>query len=152
MSEPLKNEKYVRNMVLFDLSEPQKMKVNPTIDTGDFKISRDNGTFANLATKPIVDPPNSRNVKVTISALEMDVDKVVVIAHDEAGDEWTDGGFAIDVPTGNAQSAVDLLEGDKIETSVSQKVLKKGTAVVLLEKTIIGSLLRSDITLETQDP
>lgn len=152
MSEPLKGVQYIHNMVLFDLAEPQKIKLNPTIDPGDFQISRDNGVFANLAIKPTVDPVNSRNVKVTISSLEMDVDKVVVIANDQAGDEWSDTGFAIDVPTGTAQTAVDLLVGDKRETSISQKVFKKGTPNIILEKVVTGSLLRSDITIETQEP
>lgn len=61
---------------------------SPTIASGDFKISKDNGSTANLNTLPSVSPSSSGIVKVTVSSTEMTADNVTIVAKDASGSEW----------------------------------------------------------------
>ena len=63
---------------------------NPTIASGDWKVSKDYGAFANLATLPTVTPSSTRQVKITLSGTEMTADNVGVQGVDAAGAEWCD--------------------------------------------------------------
>lgn len=148
MPEPVKGKAYEFYVSLTDIFDPLFFVVNPAIADGDFKVSKDGGTLVQLITKPVIAPAGSSAVKVNLSALEMSADSVVVEGKDTAG-KWGDIFTFIDAPGGSAETAVDLLEGDKRETNISQKVFRKGTNDLILDKTISGSLLRSDITLET---
>ena len=152
MTEPVKGQPYEFFIALTDIFDPQFFVVNPMIATGDFKVSKDGGTLVNLATVPSVMPDGSSAVKINLSAAEMSADSVVMEGKDVAGDQWGDVFAFIDAPAGSSETVLDLLEGDKRETNISQKVFKKGTATLLLDKTISGSLLESDITIETLEP
>lgn len=104
-----------------------QLKAAPTLASGDFKVSKDGGAFANLATLPSVQPSGGVRIKIALSASEMDADEVVVTAIDGAGDEWHDRMWVIhtvangyddlsvlvagDVPTAN-QNADALLKRD----------------------------------------
>lgn len=152
MTQPIKGVAYEFPPVeLTDVFDPQFFLVNPTIEAGDFQISKDFGTLANLATLPVVDPPGSSSVKINLSATEMNADKIGVFGKDPT-EEWGDINMRIDVPESDSQSAVDILEGDRIESSVNYKIFKKGTTDILVDKDITGSLLRSDITITTLEP
>ena len=152
MAEPKKGVAYEFYVSLTDLFDPQFFIVNPTIAAGDFKISKDGVAFVNLATLPVVTPVGSSSVKINLSSTEMDADKVVVKGKDLSGDQWGDIFAFIDNPVENQESIFDLLEGDHREISVNLKIFKKGTATILLEKNVTGSLLRSDITVSTLEP
>ena len=52
----------------------------------------------------------------------------------------------------NSQKAVDILEGDHIENSVSMVINKKGTANPVVSKTITGSLLPAGVQISTNEP
>lgn len=96
---------------------------NPTIATGDFKISKDDGAFTNLATLPAVTPAGSSTIKFSLSATEMNADKIAIQGIDAAGDEWTEFKAFIDNTVSNiddlslasalstAQSDLDKLTG-----------------------------------------
>lgn len=86
---PTKNVTYSFTIGLISRSTGQ-FQVNPTIAEGDFQVSTDDSAFENLDTTPAVNPSGSRAVKVTLSADEMNGDRVVVQAVDQAGDEWND--------------------------------------------------------------
>ncbi len=152
MAEPKKGNPYEFFVSLTDLFDPQFFIVNPTIVAGDFKVSKDGGTFIDLATLPVVSPIPSFSVKINLSAAEMNADKVTLAGRDVTGDQWGDIFAFIDNPVENPESVFDLLEGDHRETSVNIKIFKKGTATILLEKNITGSLLRSDVTVSTLEP
>lgn len=62
----------------------------PTLAAGDFLISKDFGTFANLTTLPTVTPAGTGQLKVTLSAAEMQAANVTVKYHDPDG-TWDDG-------------------------------------------------------------
>jgi hypothetical protein len=66
------------------------LKANPTIATGDFKVSKDGGAFANLTTLPSANPASGRSIMIDLSATEMTADNVVVQCVDAAGAEWCD--------------------------------------------------------------
>ena len=124
MTQPIKGVAYEFPPVeLTDVFDPQFFLVNPTIETGDFQISKDFGALANLATLPVVDPPGSSSVKINLSATEMDADKIGVFGKDPT-EEWGDINMSIDVPVSDSQSAVDILVGDRIESSVNYKIFK----------------------------
>lgn len=92
-----KNTAYTFYLTLADSASPYKFKANPTIASGDFKISKNGGTFVDLATLPVVEPDGSVMVKVSLSATEMDADKVNVMGIDVAGSEWNDVAKIFDV-------------------------------------------------------
>lgn len=152
MPEPVRGIAYEFYISLIDEDNSPDFKVNPTIATGDFKISKDGGTFANLTTLPVVTPAGSSSVKVNLSATEMDADKIVVEGKDAAGLQWVNISMFIDAPTGTGESVFDIIVGDIIESNENTKTFKRGTGTVLVEKDITGSLLQSGITITTLDP
>lgn len=78
---------------LADLAIPGSWKLTPTIAAADFKVSKDGAAFANLATLPSEEPAGSGQVKISLSATEMDADEVVVRGIDQtAVKEWADHG------------------------------------------------------------
>jgi hypothetical protein len=152
MALPKKGVAYEFFLSLVDALDAESFLADPTIAAGDFQISKDGGAFANLATLPVVEPSGSIGVKISLSAGEMDADKVMVQGIDQAGNEWFDVMVFIDVPTTNAETAGDLLEGDHFETSQKVQIFKKGTAIVLLDKNVGGSLLSPNVTITTNEP
>lgn len=91
---PVKGAAYTFRCVLFAQSDNQ-IKSNPTLAAGDWKASIDGGAFANLATLPDVDPDGSVQVKVSLSADEMNGDEIMVTAIDAAGAEWHSAAWVI---------------------------------------------------------
>lgn len=87
---PRKNVAFKFNIALVDQTNTKLLKVNPTIASGDFKVSTDNGAFTNLATLPSVNPAGGRAVLIDLSAGEMNGDNVIVQCVDAAGAEWCD--------------------------------------------------------------
>lgn len=111
-----KNEAYTFGMVLIDSADNLSIKTNPTLATGDYKISKDGGAFANLATLPTVSPAAGNQVEVVLSATEMDADNIMIQAIDVAGAEWNDNFFSI---TTQANSNADIkTDTVSIETKV----------------------------------
>jgi hypothetical protein len=152
MALPKKGVAYEYFLSLVDALDAESFKAAPTIAAGDFQISKDGGAFANLATLPVVEPAGSIGVKISLSAEEMNADKVMLQGIDQAGNEWFDVMVFIDIPTTNAETAGDLLEGDHFESSTKVQIFKKGTSTVLLEKDIGGSLLTPGVNITTNEP
>lgn len=95
---PTKNEDFVIYVTLTSTSDPNSFQSNPTIASGDFRISKDGGALANLATLPAVEPASSVLVKIALSATEMNADNIVVVGIDQtATKEWAD--FSLSIPT-----------------------------------------------------
>jgi len=148
MAEPVKGVAYEFPVGL-DSVLVTGFQVNPTIAAGDFQISKDFGAFANLATLPVVTPAGSTSVKVSLSALEMTADKILILAKDAAGDEWEEMQAFIDAPAGSSETVLDIIEGDHIETSQTLVINKKDTTTPVLSKVITGSLLTDNVTIRT---
>lgn len=95
---PVKAEDFIFRACLSDAAGNGSFKANPTIAAGDFKVDKDGGGLTNLTTLPVVDPPGSVLVKITLSAAEMNGDVVSIVGIDQtATKEWAD--FAIVIPT-----------------------------------------------------
>ena len=94
---PVKGQDFVFRLALID-AQIGGFKANPTIAAGDFKVSKDGGALANLATLPSVEPAGSIWVKIELSSTEMTADTVAIQAIDQtATKEWSD--FALCIPT-----------------------------------------------------
>ena len=87
---PKKNAEYIFYVGLKSQADGNTFQSNPTIASGDFKVSTNGGALANPSTLPAVTPASSKMVKITLSASEMNGDNVTVIASDAAGAEWVD--------------------------------------------------------------
>lgn len=95
---PVKGEDFVLYVALSKVADPSSFQANPTIATGDFKVSKDGGSLANLTTIPAVEPAGSVLVKITLSATEMNADNVAIVGIDQtATKEWAD--FLLTIPT-----------------------------------------------------
>lgn len=95
---PVKNEDFIIRVALRDANDPRRMKSNPTIAAGDFKVDKDGGGLTNCGTLPSVDPASSKLVKITLSATEMNADVVTVVCSDQTDPpEWAD--FVFSIPT-----------------------------------------------------
>lgn len=90
MPEPQIGVAYEFSLALIDTATGG-LRANPTLATGDVKISKDHGAFANVATLPTVSPAAGVDVKVPLSATEMTVTgQVDLHFKDAAGAEWDD--------------------------------------------------------------
>lgn len=87
---PKKNTAYIMYVGLVSQADTKLLKANPTLASGDFKVSIDGGSFANLATLPTVTPASGTAVKISLSAAEMNGDNIVVTCIDASGAEWCD--------------------------------------------------------------
>ena len=93
---PVKGENFIFFISLADFSSLGKMRENPTISSGDFKISKNGGSFSNLSTLPNVTPSGSVQVKITLSAVEMNADNIFIRCHDQSGTlQWADLSISI---------------------------------------------------------
>lgn len=89
-SPPLKNSAYVFYVSLVSQANTKVMQANPTLAAGDVKVATDDAAPANLATLPVVDADFTKRVKVSLSAGEMNGDRITVVFADASGSEWCD--------------------------------------------------------------
>lgn len=102
-------------------------KVTPTLASGDFKIEKDGGAAANLATLPAVAPAGGSSLDIAFSAAEMQGKHIVVRLVDAAGAEWNDGVIHIfTVGDPNAYLALDLFSGTVALSAASQGAVTGG--------------------------
>jgi hypothetical protein len=95
---PVKAEDFEFTVCLEDYAIPGRLKSNPTLASGDVKVSKDGGALANLATLPSVAPAASALVSVELTGTEMNADQVTIIFSDQTEPpEWSD--YAITILT-----------------------------------------------------
>lgn len=88
---PKSGESKVYYIGLEDADNPVRLKANPTIAAGDFKVVQDDGSLANLGTLPSVSPAGSRRVKITFSAAEFTGSNITLQCVDQTDPpEWCD--------------------------------------------------------------
>lgn len=132
-----KNAAHVTYIGLVSQSDTKKLQANPTIASGDFKISKDGGAFANLTNLPTVTPAAGVAVQLSLTSTEMNADRVVITAIDAAGDEWCDQMLVIETsvrqiddlayPATSGRSMAVAADGSVAATIVAR--LKKNTAL-----------------------
>lgn len=155
MAEPERGVAYDFFIPLLDFGTGEFVD-DPTIVTGDFKVSKDGGAFVDLITLPAATPALSSSVKVNLSALEMTANKIVVEAVDQTIPipQWRDVFTFIDCPAptpGGISKILDILEGDHIERFDRVIINKKNTTTAVLDKKIFGSLLKSNVVIRTTE-
>jgi len=87
---PEKNAQFIFYVGLTSQADTKLFQVNPTLAAGDVKVTTDGGAAANITTLPTVTPAGGTDVKVTLSASEMNGDNISVTFSDAAGAEWCD--------------------------------------------------------------
>lgn len=92
---PKVSTQYIFYASLVSQANTKVMQANPTIASGDFKVSIDGGALANLGTLPTVTPASGVMVKFTLSTSEMAGANATVVCSDAAGAEWCDAVFNI---------------------------------------------------------
>lgn len=91
--KPVRAKAYAFNLALVDATTTTRIKKTPTIDGAgaDFRISKDNGTLAALTNLPVESPAGSGQVLISLTASEMDADRVTVLCIDATSTpEWCD--------------------------------------------------------------
>lgn len=120
-----------------------QFQANPTLATGDFKISKDSAGFVNLASLPVVSPASSKQILVSLSAAEMTfTDRCSVLAEDQAGNEWDDALVTISPSNGTLQVDVTRLGG--VTTALER--LARSTRGIVLGTVGVGSTATSVVT------
>jgi len=134
---PTKGVEYIFYICLESQASAGTFQANPTIAAGDFTVSTDGGSFSNLDTTPTVTPASGVQVKVTVSATEMNGDNILVAWQDAAGAQWYSG-FALIQPA--AQTF------DTIDANVDSVLADTGTDGVVLtstERTTLAKLFHT---------
>ena len=86
---PKKNVAYRMFVGLRSQADTRLFQVNPTLASGDAKVSKDGGALANVATLPTV-IGSSAVVQIDLSSTEMNADNVTIVLSDAAGGQWCD--------------------------------------------------------------
>lgn len=92
-----KNTAFIMYLGLPSQANVAVFQANPTLATGDVKVSIDGGALANVATLPTVTPASGKMVKLSLSSSEMNGDNITVVFSDAAGAEWYD--TIVGIPT-----------------------------------------------------
>lgn len=88
---PKKNQEFWFSIALTDATTG-RIKTNPTIAAGDFVVWTDYVSKGNLDTLPDVEPNSSSEVRINLSADEMNGDVIHVQWVDQTSpNEWEDG-------------------------------------------------------------
>ena len=102
-------------------------KTTPTLASGDFKIEKDGGAAANLATLPTVAPAGGSSLDISFSAAEMQGKLITLRAVDAAGAEWNDDAIIIaTVGDPSAYLPFDLFSGTVALSAASQGAVTGG--------------------------
>ena len=142
---PKKNAVFTFYVGLISQADTKLLQANPTLAAGDVKVATDDAAPGNLATLPVVDADLTDRVKVSMSAGEMNGDRITVIFSDAAGAEWAD--LLIDIPTTVRQ--IDDLAFPTV-TGRSTDVLATGEVPVDFD-TSIGTLAAAQIEASALD-
>lgn len=87
---PKKNAAFSFYVSLTSQANTNTFQTNPTLATGDVKVSIDGAAFNNTTSLPTVTPAGGKAVLVSLTASEMNGDNIQVLFSDAAGAEWCD--------------------------------------------------------------
>jgi hypothetical protein len=98
---PKRGEDFLTYISLYDMATPGTFRVNPTLASTDFSVSKDGGAFAPLTSTPVVEPTTTMSIRLWLSATEMAADNVLVRVVDQTTPkEWAD--FALSLVTASS--------------------------------------------------
>ena len=125
------------------------LKANPTLATGDVKLSKDGGAFANLTTLPTVTPASGTAVRVTLSATEAEFTRGVIAFIDTATKEWEDQSLLLHTPMAEGCLCGKITSGSPTTTAFISTNLTgantdqyKNAYVAFLSGTCIGAVVK----------
>lgn len=95
---PLKNSAFSFETALDSQADGDVFQTSVTLAAGDVTVSKDGGAFSNITTLP-TEISTTGVLTVSLSADEMNADRVTVRFHDQAGDEWKDRLVIIETET-----------------------------------------------------
>lgn len=147
VNPPKRGVAYTFYVGLVSQSNTKTFQSNPTIATGDVKVSKDGAGASNITTLPTA-ISGSKLVAVPLSASEMTADTVVVLFSDAAGAEWCDLVVGIhtvtsnqfdDLATAASISALNDLSAAQVnaevDTAISDAALATAASVAALNDT-----------------
>lgn len=152
---PKKNAAWVGYIGLVDQANTKVLKANPTIASGDFKISKDGGAFANLTNLPTVTPASGTAVKLDLTSTETNADNIVITCIDAAGAEWCDQFINLQTSARQIDDlAYPATSGRSITVDASgnvalASVLKKNQALSAFEFMMTDSTTHNPVTGKT---
>ena len=133
---PKKNTAFVMYVGLRSQADTRLFQVNPTLASGDAKVSKDGGSLSNLATLPSV-IGSSAVVKIELSSTEMNADNVTILLSDAAGGQWCD--LMINLQTAArqfddlaSQASVDAVD-DYVDTEMAAVLAAVDTEVAAIK-------------------
>jgi hypothetical protein len=140
---PLKGSAYSFEVALVDQADTDFYKTNPTLAAGDVKVSKDGGSFTNIASLPTAIDAGAV-LTVALTGTEMTADRVAVLFHDVAGSEWQDLLVQVETDTQQLTSLVDDV-WDEVLTAATHNVatsagrrLRAVGSLVIREETAQG--------------
>lgn len=92
---PVKGAAFSFELSLVSQADTDVFKDNPTLAAGDVTVVKDGVLDGNIDTLPTAVTSLTRVLTVALSAAEMTADRVTVLFHDAAGDEWQDAVITI---------------------------------------------------------
>ncbi|MBX7250689.1 MAG: hypothetical protein K1X50_01815 [Candidatus Promineofilum sp.] len=133
---PKKNTAFVMYVGLRSQADTRLFQVNPTLASGDAKVSKDGGSLSNLATLPSV-IGSSAVVKIELSSTEMNADNVTILLSDAAGGQWCD--LMINLQTAArqfddlaSQASVDAVD-DYVDTEMAAVLAAVDTEIAAIK-------------------
>lgn len=87
---PVKGVAFSFETSLVSVADTDTFQDNPTLAAGDVIVIKDGVKDDNIDTLPTAVTNATRVLSVALSATEMNADRVTVLFHDAAGDQWQD--------------------------------------------------------------
>ena len=112
---PIAGQPYSYVLCLLSADEPNRFRVNPTLEAGDVQVSTDFGAPVNILTLPTVIGGSSL-VLVTLAAAEVG-SQTDILFHDVVGDEWADAHTPLQASTTDATLAAIQAQTDLLPAS-----------------------------------
>lgn len=86
---PVKGAAFSFEISLVSQANTDVFQTSVTLAAGDVKVSKDGGSFSNIASLP-TEIGTSGVITVALSTSETNADRVAVLFHDASGSEWQD--------------------------------------------------------------
>lgn len=87
---PVKGVVFAFETALIAQADTDIFKAGPTLAAGDVLVVKDGVLAGNITSLPVAVTSCTNLITVSLSAAEMNADRITVLFHDAAGDEWQD--------------------------------------------------------------
>lgn len=108
---PVKGAAFAFETALIAQADTDIFKTGPTLVAGDVRVVQDGVLLGNITTLPTAVTNCTNLITVSLSAAEMNADRIAVLFHDAAGDEWQDQEIMI-FTSAQTFDATDIIADD----------------------------------------